>query len=259
MPKLRNAIGHISITGVSKQYGHHKALNNVSLEIEPGTVTVILGPSGSGKSTLLRTINHLERVDHGFIQIDGEYIGYRLEGNKLYELKEKEILKQRINVGYVFQNFNLFPHMTVLDNLIEAPIAHGKLDKQSAIAEALRLLELVGLSDKVNSWPRHLSGGQQQRIAIARALALKPKVMLFDEPTSALDPELVGEVLDVIKTLAKSGTTLVVVTHEIGFAREVADQIVFMVDGEIVEQGSAQQLLNHPSHPRTQQFLSKVL
>lgn len=259
MQRLRNSVGHISITGVSKYYGQHKALNDVSLEIDPGTVTVILGPSGSGKSTLLRTINHLERVDKGFIQIDGEYIGYRLDGNKLYELKEKEILKQRIHVGYVFQNFNLFPHMTVLDNLIEAPVAHGFLDKEAAIDEALELLELVGLSDKAHAWPRHLSGGQQQRIAIARALALKPKVMLFDEPTSALDPELVGEVLDVIKTLAKSGTTLVVVTHEIGFAREVADQIVFMVDGQIVEQGDAETLLTQPKHQRTQHFLSKVL
>ena len=220
--------GHISITGVSKFFGRHKALDNVTLEIPPGSVTVILGPSGSGKSTLLRTINHLERVDEGFIQIDGDYIGYRRQGDKLYELKEKEILKQRVNVGYVFQN-------------------------------AYSLLDVVGLRDKADAWSRHLSGGQQQRIAIARALALRPRVMLFDEPTSALDPELVGEVLDVIKKLARSGTTLVVVTHEIGFAREVADQVVFMVDGKIVEQGSSDDVLNRPSHPRTRQFLSKVL
>ena len=210
----------------------------MSLEIEPGTVTVILGPSGSGKSTLLRAINHLERVDEGFIQIDGDYIGYRRKGDKLYELKEKEILRQRVNVGYVFQNFNLFPHLTVLENLIE---------------------DVVGLRNKAEAWSRHLSGGQQQRIAIARALALNPRVMLFDEPTSALDPELVGEVLDVIKKLARSGTTLVVVTHEIGFAKEVADRVVFMVDGKIVEQGSSDAVLNQPQHPRTRQFLSRVL
>lgn len=251
--------GHISITGVSKYFGRHKALDNVSLEIPPGSVTVILGPSGSGKSTLLRTINHLERVDEGFIQIDGDYIGYRRQGDKLYELKEKEILKQRVNVGYVFQNFNLFPHLTVLENLIEAPIAHKKLSKKEAVETAYSLLDVVGLRDKADAWSRHLSGGQQQRIAIARALALRPRVMLFDEPTSALDPELVGEVLDVIKKLARSGTTLVVVTHEIGFAREVADQVVFMVDGKIVEQGSSDEVLNRPSHARTRQFLSKVL
>ncbi|HDW0461954.1 TPA: amino acid ABC transporter ATP-binding protein [Enterobacter hormaechei subsp. xiangfangensis] len=251
--------GHISITGVSKFYGRHKALDNVTLEIPPGSVTVILGPSGSGKSTLLRAINHLERVDEGFIQIDGDYIGYRRQGDKLYELKERESLKQRVNVGYVFQNFNLFPHLTVLENLIEAPIAHKKFSKKEAVENAYSLLDVVGLRDKADAWSRHLSGGQQQRIAIARALALRPRVMLFDEPTSALDPELVGEVLDVIKKLARSGTTLVVVTHEIGFAREVADQVVFMVDGKIVEQGSSDDVLNRPSHPRTRQFLSKVL
>ncbi len=218
MPSSHN--GHISITGVSKYYGRHKALDDVSLEIPPGTVTVILGPSGSGKSTLLRTINHLERVDEGFIQIDGDYIGYRRKGDKLYEMKEKEILRQRINVGYVFQNFNLFPHLTVLENLIEAPIAHQQVTRKEAIARAYELLDVVGLRNKADAWSRHLSGGQQQRIAIARALALNPRVILFDEPTSALDPELVGEVLDVIKKLARSGTTLVVVTHEIGFARE---------------------------------------
>ena len=239
MPSSHN--GHISITGVSKYYGRHKALDDVSLEIPPGTVTVILGPSGSGKSTLLRTINHLERVD------------------ELYEMKEKEILRQRINVGYVFQNFNLFPHLTVLENLIEAPIAHQQVTRKEAIARAYELLDVVGLRNKADAWSRHLSGGQQQRIAIARALALNPRVILFDEPTSALDPELVGEVLDVIKKLARSGTTLVVVTHEIGFAREVADQVVFMVDGRIVEQGSSDEVLNHPQHPRTRQFLSRVL
>jgi len=251
--------GHISITGVSKYFGRHKALDNVTLEIPPGSVTVILGPSGSGKSTLLRTINHLARVAEGFIQIDGDYIGYRRQGDRLYELKENEILRQRVNVGYVFQNFTLFPHLTVLENLIEAPIAHKKLSRKEAVERAYSLLDVVGLRDKADAWSRHLSGGQQQRIAIARALALRPRVMLFDEPTSALDPELVGEVLDVIKKLARSGTTLVVVTHEIGFAREVADQVVIMVDGKIVEQGNSDDVLNRPSHPRPRQFLSKVL
>jgi len=254
-----NATGAITITGVSKTFGAHKALNNVSLTLDPGSVTVILGPSGSGKSTLLRTINHLERVDEGFIQIDGDYIGYQRRGDKLYELKEREILRQRINVGYVFQNFNLFPHLTVLENLIEAPVAHRKLSRRAAIERAGELLDTVGLRHKASAWPRHLSGGQQQRIAIARALMLEPRVMLFDEPTSALDPELVGEVLDVIKKLARSGTTLVIVTHEIGFAREVADHIVFMVDGGIVEQGSSLQVLSQPRHERTRRFLARVL
>ncbi|MEN5014874.1 amino acid ABC transporter ATP-binding protein [Erwinia sp. Eh17-17] len=251
--------GHISIAGVSKSYGRFKALDNVSLELAPGSVTVILGPSGSGKSTLLRAINHLERVDEGFIRIDGDYIGYQRKGNKLYELKEKAILRQRIGVGYVFQNFNLFPHLTVLENIIEAPLAHKQFSRAVAETRALQLLDTVGLRHKANAWPRHLSGGQQQRVAIARALALNPKVILFDEPTSALDPELVGEVLDTIKQLARSGTTLVVVTHEIGFAREVADNVVFMVEGKIVEQGSARQVLNQPQHPRTRRFLAKVL
>lgn len=257
--RTSHTTGAISITGVTKRFGKHKALDDVSLSLEPGSVTVILGPSGSGKSTLLRTINHLERVDEGFIQIDGDYIGYQQRGDRLYELKEKAILRQRINVGYVFQNFNLFPHLSVLDNLIEAPVAHRQLTKAQAITRAGELLDIVGLRHKADAWPRHLSGGQQQRIAIARALMLNPRVMLFDEPTSALDPELVGEVLDVIKKLARSGTTLVIVTHEIGFAREVADQVVFMVDGKIVEQGSSDEVLNRPSHPRTRQFLSRVL
>lgn len=224
----------------------------------PGTVTVILGPSGSGKSTLLRTINHLERVDEGFIQIDGDYIGYRRKGDKLYEMKEKEILRQRINVGYVFQNFNLFPHLTVLENLIEAPIAHQQVTRKEAIARAYELLDVVGLRNKADARSRHLSGGQQQRIAIARALALNPRVILFDEPTSALDPELVGEVLDVIKKLARSGTTTVVVTHELALP-EGSRPVVFMVDGRIVEQGSSDEVLNHPQHPRTRQFYPGVL
>ena len=257
--RTSHTTGSITITGVSKRFGKHKALDDVSLSLAPGSVTVILGPSGSGKSTLLRTINHLERVDEGFIQIDGDYIGYRRKGDKLYEMKEKEILRQRINVGYVFQNFNLFPHLTVLENLIEAPIAHQQVTRKEAIARAYELLDVVGLRNKADAWSRHLPGGQQQRIAIARALALNPRVILFDEPTSALDPELVGEVLDVIKKLARSGTTLVIVTHEIGFAREVADNVVFMVDGRIVEQGSTTQVLNNPRHERTRRFLARVL
>jgi len=258
-PGADNQRGRIEISHLSKHFASHKALDDVSLNIEPGTVTVILGPSGSGKSTLLRTINHLERVDSGHIRIDGDYVGYQRKGNKLYELKEQAILKQRTHVGYVFQNFNLFPHLSVLDNIIEAPIVHRLLTRKQAIERAYELLDTVGLRAKANAYPRHLSGGQQQRIAIARALALNPKVMLFDEPTSALDPELVGEVLDVIKRLASSGVTLVVVTHEIGFARQVADQIVFMVDGKIVESGSADQVLDAPRHSRTRSFLEKVL
>ncbi len=252
-------LGRIDISNISKRYGSFTALDNISLSIEPGTVNVILGPSGSGKSTLLRTINHLERVDEGFIQIDGEYVGYRQKGHRLLELKERAILKQRIQVGYVFQNFNLFPHMTVLENIIEAPVVHGLYTRAAAIERAYQLLDTVGLGDKAQAWPRQLSGGQQQRIAIARALALNPKVMLFDEPTSALDPELVGEVLETIKTLAKSGVTLVVVTHEIGFARQVADRVVFMVDGRIVESGSAEQVLSRPTHQRTQRFMERVI
>ena len=239
--------------------GRHKALDDVSLELDPGSVTVIVGPSGSGKSTLLRTLNHLERVDEGFIQIDGDYIGYQRRGDKLYELKEKAILRQRVNVGYVFQNFNLFPHLTVLENLIEAPIAHRQLSKRDAVARAGELLDIVGLRHKADAWPRHLSGGQQQRIAIARALMLNPRVMLFDEPTSALDPELVGEVLQVIKQLAHSGITMVIVTHEIGFAREIADTLVFMESGRIVAAGPTQQVLDDPNNGRVRNFIATVL
>lgn len=251
--------GHIQVNHVFKNYAGHAALHDINLDIPAGSVTVIIGPSGSGKSTLLRTINHLERVDSGFIQIDDDFIGYRKKGDKLYELKERDILKQRKSVGYVFQNFNLFPHLNVLQNIIEAPLAHKKLSKDQAILKANQLLGLVGLRDKVEAWPKQLSGGQQQRVAIARALALDPKVILFDEPTSALDPELVGEVLNVIKSLAKLGKTMVIVTHEIGFAREVADHVVFMDQGKIIEQGTVQQVLEYPKEERTQNFLSRVL
>ncbi len=250
--------GRVGIHNVSKSFGTLKVLDNVSLTVPSGSVTVILGQSGSGKSTLLRSINHLESVDDGFIDIDGELVGYRREGRTLYELKEKDILRHRAEVGMVFQNFNLFPHLSVLDNITEAPIASG-VPRAQAQAEARALLARVGLAGKADAWPRQLSGGQQQRVAIARALALKPKVLLFDEPTSALDPELVNEVLDVIRQLARSGTTLVIVTHEIGFAREVADTIVFMDGGRVVEAGPPAQVLGNPAHLRTREFLSKVL
>ncbi len=251
--------GVVDIHGVSKRYGNNLVLHNVSLTVPAGSVTVILGPSGSGKSTLLRSINHLERVDDGFITIDDQLVGYRQSGNKLYELRDHEILAQRADVGMVFQNFNLFPHLSVLENLIEAPMAVRGLSRVEAETLGLELLARVGLADKADAYPRQLSGGQQQRVAIARALALKPKVLLFDEPTSALDPELVGEVLDVIKELARSGTTLIVVTHEIGFAREVADRVVFMEQGRIVETGSPEQIFNAPTQARTAAFLGKVL
>lgn len=255
----RQSGGEVAIHGVSKSFGQLKVLDNVSLTIPAGSVTVILGQSGSGKSTLLRTINHLERVDDGFIDIDGKLIGYRQQGDTLYELKETEILRRRADVGMVFQSFNLFPHLTVLENLIEAPIAVKGTARPDAQRLARELLGRVGLAGKADAYPRQLSGGQQQRVAIARALALKPKVLLFDEPTSALDPELVNEVLDVIKELARSGTTLIVVTHEIGFAREVADTVVFMEHGRILETGTPAKVLGTPEHPRTREFLSKVL
>jgi len=251
--------GEVTVHGVSKSFGTLKVLDDVTLSVPRGSVTVVLGPSGSGKSTLLRTINHLERVDAGFIAIDGELVGYRKDADTLYELSESDILARRVDVGMVFQNFNLFPHLTVLENIVEAPISVRGQHRADAEAQAFELLARVGLADKAHAYPRQLSGGQQQRVAIARALALRPKVLLFDEPTSALDPELVGEVLDVIKELARSGTTLLIVTHEIGFAREVADRIVFMEQGRIVEVGTPDQVFNAPQHARTAAFLAKVL
>ncbi|MDR7378454.1 polar amino acid transport system permease protein [Rhodoferax ferrireducens] len=251
--------GEVSVHGVSKSFGALQVLEDVTLSVPSGSVTVVLGPSGSGKSTLLRTINHLERVDAGFIAIDGELVGYRKDADTLYELRESDILARRVDVGMVFQNFNLFPHLTVLENIVEAPIAVRGQHRADAESQAFELLARVGLADKAHAYPRQLSGGQQQRVAIARALALRPKVLLFDEPTSALDPELVGEVLDVIKELARSGTTLLIVTHEIGFAREVADRIVFMEQGRIVEVGTPEQVFNAPRHARTAAFLAKVL
>ncbi|MBN7410743.1 amino acid ABC transporter ATP-binding protein [Mycobacteroides abscessus] len=249
----------IEVRGVRKSYGQVTALRDVNLTVHQGGVTVIIGPSGSGKSTLLRALNHLEKVDAGTIRIDGELIGYRQRGSVLYELPERAILRQRSQVGFVFQNFNLFPHLTVLENVIEAPSAARRAPRAELEAEATRLLERVGVADKAAQYPRRLSGGQQQRVAIARALALRPKVILFDEPTSALDPELVTEVLDVIAQLARDGATLVIVTHEIGLAREIADTVVFMDRGAIVEQGPPKEVLDSPSHPRTASFLSKVL
>ncbi|MCW7988881.1 arginine ABC transporter ATP-binding protein [Streptomyces platensis subsp. clarensis] len=249
----------VEVRSVHKSFGPLDVLKGVDLDVRTGEVTVVLGPSGSGKSTLLRTINHLEKVDSGSVSVDGALVGYRRSGNKLYELREREILKQRTEIGFVFQNFHLFPHLTVLENVTEAPVSALRRPKKEAVEAARTLLARVGLAEKADAYPRQLSGGQQQRVAIARALALEPKLLLFDEPTSALDPELVGEVLDVIKGLAHQGTTMIVVTHEIGFAREVADTVVFMDGGRIVEQGPPGEVLDRPRHERTKSFLSKVL
>lgn len=249
----------VEIRGVHKSFGSLDVLRGIDLSVRPGEVTVILGPSGSGKSTLLRTVNHLEKADRGSITVDGEFIGYRRKGDKLYELPEREVLRRRTRIGFVFQNFHLFPHLTVLENVTEAPVAALGRAKKEAVDTAHLLLARVGLDDRATAYPRQLSGGQQQRVAIARALALEPKLLLFDEPTSALDPELVGEVLDVIKDLAEQGTTMIVVTHEIGFAREAADTVVFMDGGRIVEEGPPAEVLDRPRHARTRAFLSKVL
>ena len=249
----------IEAIGVRKSFGHHEVLKGVDLVVRPGEVVAILGPSGSGKSTLLRTLNHLERIDAGLIRVDGEIIGYRRKGRHLQELSTREVRRQRAHIGFVFQNFNLFPHLTVLDNVIEAPISAQRRNRREVTAEALTLLERVGVGDKAHDYPRRLSGGQQQRVAIARALALHPKVILFDEPTSALDPELVGEVLDAIRQLAAAGATLVIVTHEVAFAREVSDRIIFMDDGRVVEEGTPTEVFDHTAHSRTRDFLSHVL
>jgi polar amino acid transport system ATP-binding protein len=244
---------------VSKNFGTNRVLRGISLEVGRGQVLCIVGPSGSGKSTFLRCINHLERVDGGRLSIDGQLVGYRQKGGKLYELKLSEAAFQRREIGMVFQRFNLFPHLTAMENIILAPMRVKGMSKAKATARANELLERVGLEEKGDAYPAHLSGGQQQRVAIARALAMDPKLMLFDEPTSALDPELVGEVLDVMKELAKSGMTMLVVTHEMGFAREVADTLVFMDEGVVVEAGPPRQVLSNPQHERTKEFLSKVL
>ncbi|MRH85971.1 ATP-binding cassette domain-containing protein [Nocardia sp. SYP-A9097] len=249
----------IELRGVRKSFGDLEVLAGVDLTVRPGEVTVILGASGSGKSTLLRTINHLEKVDAGTVRVGGELVGYRRRGNRLHELPEREILRQRSRIGFVFQNFNLFPHRTVRDNVAFAPIGAQRRPKAQARAEALEWLARVGLADKADEYPRRLSGGQQQRVAIARALALRPRVLLFDEPTSALDPQLVGEVLDVIRGLARSGSTLVIVTHELGFAREVADTVVLLDAGRIAEQGPPARVFDEPAHERTKAFLAHAL
>ena len=245
--------------GVEKSFGTLKVLKGVTLAVEYGKVACILGPSGSGKSTFLRCMNHLERIDKGLLQVGGELVGYRQHGGKLYELKQSEVARQRADIGMVFQSFNLFPHMTVLENIIEAPVGVRKIPKAQAVDDAMRLLRKVGLVDKANAYPRTLSGGQQQRVAIARALAMRPKLMLFDEPTSALDPELVGEVLTVMRELAAEGMTMLVVTHELGFAREVADLVVFMDAGVVVEHGTPTEVFTNTRSDRTKAFLSKVL
>jgi polar amino acid transport system ATP-binding protein len=249
----------VEARGVRKRFGSVTALEGVDLDVEPGQVVCLIGPSGSGKSTFLRCINHLEQIDGGILKVDGELVGYRRQGGKLYELRDREVCRKRAEIGMVFQRFNLFPHLTALGNVVEAPIRVKKERRADAVEHARALLDRVGLAERAGAYPSQLSGGQQQRVAIARALAMRPKLMLFDEPTSALDPELVGEVLDVMRGLAADGMTMVVVTHELGFARGVADEVAFIDNGAIVEAGPPAQVLGAPRHERTRAFLSKVL
>jgi polar amino acid transport system ATP-binding protein len=244
---------------VHKAFGHLEVLKGIDLEVAEREVMCIIGPSGSGKSTFLRCINHLEKIDAGRLSVAGNLVGYRESGGKLHELRDREVAERRRDIGMVFQRFNLFPHMTALENVTEAPIQVRGVAKAVARERGRELLARVGLGDKASAYPNQLSGGQQQRVAIARALAMEPKLMLFDEPTSALDPELVGEVLDVMRELAQSGMTMIVVTHEMGFAREVGDTLVFMDGGVVVEAGDPRQVLTDPQHARTKAFLSKVL
>ncbi|HXO52676.1 MAG TPA: amino acid ABC transporter ATP-binding protein [Mycobacterium sp.] len=244
---------------VCKSFGALQVLKGITLEVGKGQVLVMVGPSGSGKSTFLRCINHLEQVNAGRLYVDGDLIGYRDRGSKLHEMSPRDAAKQRREIGMVFQHFNLFPHRTALENIIEAPVHVKRVKKDAAVARGKDLLNQVGMAEKADAYPAQLSGGQQQRVAIARALAMNPKLMLFDEPTSALDPELVGEVLEVMKKLAAEGMTMVVVTHEMGFAREVANQLVFMDGGVVVESGPPREVLANPQHERTKAFLSKVL
>lgn len=244
---------------VVKRFGSNVVLKDISLTVNHGEVMCLIGPSGSGKSTFLRCINHLESIDGGRLWVEDELVGYRQRGDKLYELSPAEVSKQRQDIGMVFQRFNLFPHMTVVENIIEAPTRVKGQKKAAATARAMELLDKVGLANKAKAYPGHLSGGQQQRVAIARALAMDPKLMLFDEPTSALDPELVGDVLEVMKQLAESGMTMVVVTHEMGFARDVGDHLVFMDQGVVVEEGDPREVLTNPQRERTRSFLSRVL
>jgi polar amino acid transport system ATP-binding protein len=245
--------------GVRKSFGALEVLKGIDMEVGPGEVVCIIGPSGSGKSTFLRCVNHLEKIDAGHLYVDGELVGYRREGKRLHELRESDAAKKRAEIGMVFQHFNLFLHMTALENVIEAPTHVKREPRKSASEHAVELLESVGLADKINEYPERLSGGQQQRVAIARALAMRPKLMLFDEATSALDPELIGEVLAVMRRLATDGMTMIVVTHEMGFAREVGDRVVFMDGGQIVESGRPHEFFNHPRHERTQAFLAMTL
>ncbi|RLL70655.1 amino acid ABC transporter ATP-binding protein [Streptomyces sp. Z26] len=249
----------VKAEAVHKSFGASHVLKGIDLEVAPREVFCLVGPSGSGKSTFLRCINHLEKISAGRLSVDGQLVGYRQKGDKIYELKEREVAAQRRDIGMVFQRFNLFPHMTALENVTEAPVQVKGETRASAVERAQRLLDRVGLRDKAGHYPAQLSGGQQQRVAIARALAMEPKLMLFDEPTSALDPELVGEVLDVMRGLAEDGMTMIVVTHEMGFAREVGDSLVFMDDGVVVESGRPRDVLTDPRHERTKSFLSKVL
>jgi polar amino acid transport system ATP-binding protein len=249
----------VSAEGVHKRFGRLEVLRGITLTVEQSEVMCLLGPSGSGKSTFLRCINHLEKINAGRLLVDGELVGYRQVGERLHELRESEVARKRAEIGMVFQHFNLFPHMTALENVTCAPIRVEKVPREQARSRARELLASVGLADKLAAYPAQLSGGQQQRVAIARALAMEPKLMLFDEPTSALDPELVGEVLGVMKQLARGGMTMIVVTHEIGFAREVADTVVFMDAGAVIESGTPADVLANPRHERTRAFLSKVL
>ena len=245
--------------GVVKRFGRLEVLKGVSLAVDPGQVVCIIGPSGSGKTTFIRCINHLEKIDSGRVEVNGHLIGYREQNGKLVEDSEGNIARQRSEIGMVFQRFNLFPHMTALENIIEAPLRVRKVEKERAVGDAEALLDRVGLADKRDTYPGKLSGGQQQRVAIARALAMKPALMLFDEPTSALDPETIGEVLEVMKELAREGMTMMVVTHEMGFAREAADRVVMMDAGRIIEEGTPEHFFTSPDNERTQQFLSKIL
>ncbi|MGZ6588666.1 MAG: amino acid ABC transporter ATP-binding protein [Solirubrobacteraceae bacterium] len=249
----------VKAEAVHKRFGRLEVLKGIWLEVKPSEVMCLLGPSGSGKSTFLRCINHLEGIDGGRLWVDGELVGYRQVGDKLYELGDADVARKRAEIGMVFQRFNLFPHMTAIENVCEAPIRVSRQPRDQARTAARELLEMVGLADKKDAYPAQLSGGQQQRVAIARALAMKPKLMLFDEPTSALDPELVGEVLDVMRRLAAEGMTMIVVTHEIGFARELGDTVVFMDEGVVVETGAPREVFANPRHERTRSFLSKVL
>jgi polar amino acid transport system ATP-binding protein len=249
----------VQAEGVHKRFGRLEVLKGISLGVQPGEVMCLLGPSGSGKSTFLRCINHLEKINSGRLSVDGELVGYREAGGKLHELHEREVSRKRAAIGMVFQHFNLFPHMTAMENVTLAPERVLGVSRDEARARAEQLLSRVGLGDKLTTYPVALSGGQQQRVAIARALAMQPKLMLFDEPTSALDPELVGDVLDVMRGLAKDGMTMIVVTHEMGFAKEVADSVVFMDEGVVVESGKPADVLSNPREARTRSFLSKVL